>query len=79
MNYTAGLPIVRTSPDHGTAFDIAGKNIASSTSMRNALYSAADIFANRAQHKNLNADPLPVKKREKADNWRSKPRDSKKN
>ena len=79
VNYTAGLPIVRTSPDHGTAFDIAGKNIASATSMRNALYSAADIFANRLQYKSLNADPLPIKKREKADNRLSKPRDSKKN
>ena len=79
VNYTAGLPIVRTSPDHGTAFDIAGKNQASETSMRNALYSAADIFTNRIQHKNIHADPLPVKKREKVDNWRSKQRDSKKN
>jgi 4-hydroxythreonine-4-phosphate dehydrogenase len=79
VNYTAGLPIVRTSPDHGTAFDIAGKNKASETSMRNALYSAADIFTNRIQHKIIHAAPLPVKKREKADNWRSKPRDSKKN
>ena len=79
VNFTAGLPIVRTSPDHGTAFDIAGKNKASETSMRNALYSAADIFANRNQYKIILADPLPVKKREKADNWRSKPKDSKKN
>ncbi len=79
VNFTAGLPIVRTSPDHGTAFDIAGKNKASETSMRNALYSAADIFANRNQYKIIHADPLPVKKREKADNWRSKPKVSKKN
>ena len=79
VNFTAGLPIVRTSPDHGTAFDIAGKNKASETSMRNALYSAADIFANRNQHKIIHSDPLPVIKREKVDNWRSKPRDSKKN
>ena len=79
VNFTAGLPIVRTSPDHGTAFDIAGKNKASETSMRNALYSAADIFTNRIEFKNIHSDPLPVKKREKSDNWRSKPRDSKKN
>jgi 4-hydroxythreonine-4-phosphate dehydrogenase len=66
VNYTAGLPIVRTSPDHGTAFDIAGKNKASETSMRNALYSAADIFTNRIEHKIIHADPLPVKKKRKS-------------
>ena len=44
VNYTAGLPIVRTSPDHGTAFDISGKNIASAQSMRSAIYSALDIY-----------------------------------
>ena len=47
VNYTAGLPIVRTSPDHGTAFDIAGKNQASPQSMRQALYTAVDIARNR--------------------------------
>lgn len=79
VNYTAGLPIVRTSPDHGTAFDIAGKNKASETSMRNAIYEAADIFQNRIIHKEAHANPLPVKKRQSEDKWRSKSRDSKKN
>jgi 4-hydroxythreonine-4-phosphate dehydrogenase len=43
VNFTAGLPFVRTSPDHGTAYDIAGKNIASESSFREALYLACDI------------------------------------
>ena len=43
VNYTAGLPIIRTSPDHGTAYDIAGKNIANDESFREALYLASDI------------------------------------
>ncbi|MEO0405455.1 MAG: 4-hydroxythreonine-4-phosphate dehydrogenase PdxA, partial [Bacteroidota bacterium] len=47
VNYTAGLPFVRTSPDHGTAFGIAGKNVAEPTSFRNALYLANDIIRNR--------------------------------
>lgn len=47
VNYTAGLPIVRTSPAHGTAYHIAGKNIASAQSMRNAIYLAIDILKNR--------------------------------
>lgn len=47
INYTAGLPIVRTSPDHGTAFDIAGEGKASPDSMRNAIYAAIDIARRR--------------------------------
>lgn len=47
VNFTAGLPIVRTSPAHGTAYDIAGKNIANGQSMRNAIYLALDILKNR--------------------------------
>lgn len=47
VNFTAGLPIVRTSPDHGTAYDIAGKNEADETSIRNAMYLAMDIVNNR--------------------------------
>ena len=79
VNYTAGLPIVRTSPDHGTAFDIAGKGVASETSMRNALYEAADIFLNRSRHKEIHSNPLPVNKQEKRDKWHSKQKESKKN
>lgn len=58
VNYTAGLPIVRTSPDHGTAFDIAGQNKAHEQSMRNAIYLAIDVYQNRQFYKEINADPL---------------------
>ena len=47
VNFTAGLPIIRTSPDHGTASDIAGKNKASFKSFMNALYLSKDIYNNR--------------------------------
>ena len=53
VNFTAGLPIVRTSPDHGTAYDIAGAGIASASSFRNAVFSAIDIFKNRKLNKTL--------------------------
>lgn len=49
VNFTAGLPIVRTSPDHGTAYDIAGKNKADETSLREALFTALDILRARAE------------------------------
>ena len=62
VNYTAGLPIVRTSPDHGTGFDIAGKNEASESSFRNALYLAMDIYRNRNEHKEITANPLQRQK-----------------
>ena len=64
VNYSSGIPIVRTSPDHGTAFDIAGKGIASETSMRNAIYMAIDIYASRMMHKELINKPLAVKKQQ---------------
>lgn len=47
VNFTAGLPAIRTSPDHGTAYNIAGKNIADESSMRHAIYAAADIVNHR--------------------------------
>ncbi|MBE9469572.1 MAG: 4-hydroxythreonine-4-phosphate dehydrogenase PdxA [Bacteroidetes bacterium] len=52
VNYTVGLPIIRTSPAHGTAYDIVGKNIASTNSFRQALYLACDIYKNRKEFKN---------------------------
>jgi 4-hydroxythreonine-4-phosphate dehydrogenase len=58
VNYTCGLPIVRTSPDHGVAFDIAGKNIASPDSMREAVYQAIDILKQREEHSIYTANPL---------------------
>lgn len=60
VNYTAGLSIVRTSPDHGTAYDIAGKYKASAESMRQAIYLAIDIYRNRMQWQQMNANPLPA-------------------
>lgn len=59
VNFTAGLSIVRTSPAHGTAYDIAGKNIANATSLRYAIYSAIDIYKNRKTYKEITANPLP--------------------
>ncbi len=50
MNFTAGLKVVRTSPDHGTGYNIAGKNLANESSLRNAIYGAADIFKLRNEH-----------------------------
>lgn len=51
VNFTAGLPFIRTSPDHGTAFEIAGKNEANPSSFRAALFSALDLFKSRERHK----------------------------
>jgi 4-hydroxythreonine-4-phosphate dehydrogenase len=61
VNFTAGLPIVRTSPDHGTAFDIAGKNVADPTSFRNAVYLGIDIYRNRRNYREMIANPLEIK------------------
>jgi 4-hydroxythreonine-4-phosphate dehydrogenase len=60
VNYTAGLPVVRTSPDHGTAFDIAGKNMADSQSIRSAIYLAMDISRTRKFLKEIAVNPLQV-------------------
>lgn len=61
VNVTAGLNIVRTSPVHGTAYEIAGKGIASEKSFREAVFMACDIYKNRAKFKTLNQNPLPFK------------------
>jgi len=58
VNYTAGLPIIRTSPDHGTAYDIAGKNCASSLSFTNALFAAIEIYHKRNESEDLKSNPL---------------------
>jgi 4-hydroxythreonine-4-phosphate dehydrogenase len=58
VNFTAGLSAVRTSPDHGTAFDIAGKGIADETSTRQALYTCIDIINNRKEFDQQRANPL---------------------
>ena len=58
VNYTAGLNIVRTSPAHGTAYELAGKNEASPASFRNALFLALDIYKNRKEYEGLSSSPL---------------------
>jgi 4-hydroxythreonine-4-phosphate dehydrogenase len=58
VNYTAGLPVVRTSPDHGTAFDIAGKGIADEQSFLYATFSAVDIIRQRFDYEESHRDPL---------------------
>jgi 4-hydroxythreonine-4-phosphate dehydrogenase len=60
VNYTAGLSIVRTSPDHGTAYDLAGKNIASESSFRYAVYAAIDILAQRKLQVEISVNPLKI-------------------
>ena len=59
VNYTAGLPIVRTSPDHGTAYDIAGQGKADENSFRQAIYTAIDIWRNRQNYDEPLKNPLP--------------------
>lgn len=67
VNFTAGLPIVRTSPDHGTAYDIAGKNMADESSFRNAIYLALDVFRNRIEYDEPFNNPLKKLYHEKRD------------
>lgn len=63
VNYTAGLNKVRTSPDHGTAYDIAGKGIADYNSFKEAVYSAIDIFNSRIQYLEISKNPLKIKEK----------------
>ena len=65
VNYTAGLPIVRTSPDHGTAYGIAGKGEADENSMRTAVFKAIDIFRKRSFVREITANPLKKQRTEK--------------
>lgn len=58
VNFTAGLNKIRTSPDHGTAFDIAGKGIADNSSFKEALFTAIEIFKNRTENTMLIANAL---------------------
>lgn len=58
INYTAGLNFIRTSPGHGTAFEIAGLGKASEVSFRNAIYLACDIYRNRTEYDKISKDPL---------------------
>ncbi len=62
VNYTAGLNKIRTSPDHGTAFEIAGKNLANPMSFREALYLAIDVYYKRNEYQELMQNPLKTKR-----------------
>lgn len=67
VNYTAGLPVVRTSPAHGTAYDIAGKGIAKEDSFRQAIYVAIDVYRNRCRDSYARRNPLRKQYYEKRD------------
>ncbi len=65
VNYSAGLPIIRTSPDHGTAFDIAGQGVANTGSFRAAVYGAIDLYRARKGTAEMTANPLKIKGKKK--------------
>ena len=65
VNYTAGLPVIRTSPDHGTAFDIAGKDLADPSSFREAIFQAVDLLRQRESYAEYTANPLRRGRKEK--------------
>lgn len=65
VNYTAGLDLVRTSPDHGTGYDIAGADKADAQSMRNAIYMAVDVYRNRQRYAEMSCNPLRRYERDK--------------
>lgn len=63
VNFTAGLPVVRTSPDHGTAFNLVGKNVANENSFRQAIFSAIDIVRNRRIYAEISANPIVIEEK----------------
>jgi 4-hydroxythreonine-4-phosphate dehydrogenase len=64
VNYTAGLNKIRTSPDHGTAYDIAGKNKADFQSFKEAVYMAIDVHKSRKEYEELTSNPLKIKEKQ---------------
>ncbi|MBQ7388105.1 MAG: 4-hydroxythreonine-4-phosphate dehydrogenase PdxA [Paludibacteraceae bacterium] len=66
VNYTAGLPFVRTSPTHGTAYDKVGKQTADASSFRHAIYLALDVYQNRKRFAEMTQNPLQIKKAQKS-------------
>jgi 4-hydroxythreonine-4-phosphate dehydrogenase len=64
INYTAGLDKIRTSPDHGTAYDIAGKGIADFNSFKEAVYTAIDIYNSRNEYYEISRNPLKTKEKQ---------------
>lgn len=74
VNFTAGLNRVRTSPDHGTAYEIAGKGKADTGSFKEALFTAVAIFNNRKEFQELNKNPLAISKRKRFDDRKFEPK-----
>ncbi|HMK06505.1 MAG TPA: 4-hydroxythreonine-4-phosphate dehydrogenase PdxA [Flavobacterium sp.] len=70
VNYTAGLNKIRTSPDHGTAFDIAGKGIADYNSFKEAVYLAIDIYNTRNEYMEISQNPMKIKEKQEERNNR---------
>lgn len=70
VNYTAGLNKIRTSPDHGTAFDIAGKGIADYNSFKEAVYLAIDIYKTRNEYMEISQNPMKIKEKQEERNNR---------
>ena len=70
VNYTAGLNKIRTSPDHGTAYDIAGKGIADYNSFKEAVYLAIDIYNSRNQYSEISVNPMRVREKQEEKNNR---------
>lgn len=75
VNYTAGLPFIRTSPDHGTAYDIAGENKADSTSFEEAVFTAIEIFKNRKEYEALMSNRLVSREDKRSGKDEDLPRD----
>lgn len=73
VNYTAGLPVVRTSPDHGTAFELAGRDEADPRSMRAAIFAAIDIYRHRIAYKKLQEGKMEVAPLEEENHRNGKP------
>jgi len=74
VNFTAGLNRVRTSPDHGTAYEIAGKGKADTSSFKEALFTAVSIFNNRKEFEELNKNPLAISKRKRFEGRKFEPK-----
>ena len=70
VNYTAGLSKIRTSPDHGTAYDIAGKDLADFNSFKEAVYLAIDIFHSRNQYLEISKSPMKIREKQEEKNIR---------
>ena len=70
VNFTAGLPIVRTSPDHGTGYDLAGKGVADEASLRSAIFVACDVYKRRREYREYGLNPLQKQDIKDKDDYR---------